>query len=154
MKIITDEEVYIQIKDLESLIRQNVILPKHVLYCFNRAKNRAFNDFLKFEDPMEIEFFRSIDWICDYNVLKDYSLDKLLELEQETLKDGVMKNANDDEETKQIIDLINSKTIQKYLSITDIYKIKIGISDIKLPTEYSKNKVSKLIKTMFNKKIG
>ena len=155
MKIITEEEVYVQFKDLDSLIRQNIVLPKYVFKCFNNVKKYNRNDFLRFEDPIDIEFFRNIDWICDYNELKNYSLDELLELEQKTLKSGVMKNINDDEETKKRVDIINDRIIQKYTCITDVYKIKTFQSDFELPSEYkSKNKVSQLVKNILNRRIG
>ncbi len=53
-------------------------------------------DFIEFNAPEEIEYFKSLDWIVDYNKVKDLSETKILTLGQKIAeeKNSIANNFN------------------------------------------------------------
>lgn len=87
MKIITSEAVYVQKNDIAFLNQTNLAIPASIfLKVFGNGvtiindKNRF--EFIKFEEESEIEFFRSLDWIVDYDSVKDLDESQIIELGQ------------------------------------------------------------------------
>ena len=88
MKIITDNAVYVQKNDIYYLQQTGLEMPASIFFMnlFDSDKV-VFDDinkykFVKFENPREIEFFNSIDWIIDYNEVKDLSEKEIIMLVQ------------------------------------------------------------------------
>lgn len=49
--------------------------------------NRNRYDFVEFDAPEEIEFFKGIDWMIDYNEVKDLSEEGIITLGQSIVKE-------------------------------------------------------------------
>ena len=82
MKIFKDKEVYVQAYDLAQINNYNAPHPSTLLTeRFNNNDYDAYLEegriFLKFSDPIEVEYFKMLDWIIDYNDIKDKSLQEL-----------------------------------------------------------------------------
>ena len=75
MKIITDNAAYVQLNDIAFLANSDKEMPASILMkvayepIIINNKNRF--QFVKFENQTEIDFFKSLDWLLDYNFLKD-----------------------------------------------------------------------------------
>ena len=78
MKIVTDKAVYIQKNDIIRLSQSYLNIPESVflqIYATGViiADDKDKYEFIKIEGDKEIDFFKSIDWIIDYNEVKDLS---------------------------------------------------------------------------------
>ena len=76
MKIVTNEAIYVQKNDLVFLNQTDIPIPASIfMKAFGKGAtiinyNNRF-DFVKFEDSKEIEFFKNMDFILDYDLVKD-----------------------------------------------------------------------------------
>lgn len=81
MKIITNNKIYVQKKDLAHLLE---IVALTNIMCPNSIMNNIFNptlimnrdeelDFVMYEGDEIISFFKELDYIVDYNEIKDLS---------------------------------------------------------------------------------
>lgn len=78
MKIITNDATYVQKRDIEYLYLAHEKIPSSIFVkVFGsgliRIDNTNRNDFVKFEDEVERDFFNNLDFIIDYNEVKDLS---------------------------------------------------------------------------------
>ncbi len=85
MKIITDDAAYVQKVDLSYLDSLDITKTQSIyLSVFDWGKTRltAANqyDFYKYDKKEDIEFFKNIDWMVDYDEVKDCSDDELIKL--------------------------------------------------------------------------
>ena len=85
MKIITNDKVYVQKGDLAFLTHTDLPIPASIfMKVFGDGiviiDNGNRFEFVKFENVDEIEFFRKLDWIIEYNSVKDLSEDEIIEL--------------------------------------------------------------------------
>ena len=85
MKIITDNAVYVQKNDIAYLNSADFAIPISVfMKVFGKGitiiddSNRY--DFVKFEDESDREFFKGLDWIIDYNEVKNLSEEQIVGL--------------------------------------------------------------------------
>lgn len=82
MKIIANDAVYVQKNDLFILNRTYLSMPVSIfMKIFDN--DIAINDsnrfeFVRFEETAEIEYFKNLDWIIDYNLVKDLSEKELM----------------------------------------------------------------------------
>ena len=93
MKIITDKAAYVQKNDLYYLDSTEVPKTRSIyLSVFNWGKTRLTKenqfDFYKYEEPEDIEYFKNIDWMVDYDEVKDCSCEELKRL-VEAIKDEI-----------------------------------------------------------------
>lgn len=92
MKIITNDAVYVQKNDLGFLSQSDVLIPASIfLEVFGKGvtiidNNNRF-DFVKFEDEVEIAFFKNLDWILDYDLVKDLSDSQIIKMYDAVLKE-------------------------------------------------------------------
>ena len=56
------------------------IITENAAYVQKNDNNRY--EFVKFEDKNEIEFFKNLDWMVDYNSVKDLNEEDFLNLEK------------------------------------------------------------------------
>lgn len=87
MKIITDNAAYVQMNDITFLNHCDLPIPASVF-----MKSFGFGifvvddsnryDFKEFNKPEDIEFFKNIDWMIDYNEVKDLSDEEHIALAQ------------------------------------------------------------------------
>lgn len=82
MKIITENCVYVQKNDLAYLQSSSLPIPAFVLlaivkdgFCVNNV-NRW--EFIKLEGENFIDYFKGLDWIADYNEIKDMDEKELI----------------------------------------------------------------------------
>lgn len=87
MKIITSEAVYVQKNDIGFLNHTDLAIPASIfLKVFGNGITIIDNsnrfEFVKFEEECEIEFFKNLDWIVDYDSVKDLDESQIIELAQ------------------------------------------------------------------------
>ena len=83
-------------------------------------------DFVKFDEESEIEFFKGLDWMIDYNEVKDLSEDEIIKLakniEKEREKIATTFNSMSKKEKNQHIDMVTKCDLLefKFYSLRDI----------------------------------
>ena len=146
MKIVTDNAVYIQNKDIIYLSRINVPVPSSL---FNQIYNDDIviiddlngNGFVKLDKDSEIQFFKSLDWIVDYQNVKDLNIDDFKKLKQKIINEknqiANQYNSMSDKERKENINIVNRFDLLEYKlqSLKEILNYKLGQLDIKMPKE-------------------
>ena len=174
MKIITDDAIYIQKNDItylnQYLSLNNLLIPTSIFEKVFGSNiviidNSNRYEFIKFDKPEEIEFFQGIDWIIDYNKVKDLSEKDIITLAKNIAeeKNGIAKRFNSmiPEKRKKNINMTFQYELLdfKIYSLRNILWFKQGHIKMDLPkwidfpNEVKQAKgVKKLIKTIFNKK--
>lgn len=144
MKIITDNAAYVQKKDIAYLSQTNIARPISIflkvfdLGAITIDENNK-NEFIKFDSQKDISFFRNIDWIIDYNEVKDLSEKEIIELGQSIAKEknsiAQKYNAMEIEEKAKNMNLVSQYELLdfKMNSLQEFYWFKHGHIDIKLP---------------------
>lgn len=149
MKIITNDAAYVQKNDLA----YSPLLPQSIfLKAFGNGitviddSNRY--DFVKFEEESEIEIFEKIDWMVDYNEVKDLSEDEIIKKAKKIGKErkeiATTFNSLAECERKYHNDMVTKCDLLefKFYSLRDILWLKQGHISIKLP-ENDKEKILK-----------
>lgn len=169
MKIITDNAVYVQKNDMIYLNQSDLAIPTSIfMKVFGNGivviddSNRF--EFVEFDAPEEIEFFKGIDWMIDYNKVKDLSEKEIIAFGQSIAEErnriAQKLNSMTQEEIKENMNMISQYELLdfKMYSLRDVLwfkqgKIKIELPEgVTLPTDFKQEKgIKKLIKTMFNK---
>ena len=76
MKIFNEEKskrvVYVQRNDLAMLDASSLVVPGSCLITGLVDDSNRY-DFVRFEDPRIVEFFKGIDWIVDYKAFRGKS---------------------------------------------------------------------------------
>ena len=90
MKIITDNEAFVQFNDLEFLQSTDLAIPASIfLKVFGNEitiiDDRNRYNFVRFTEAEDIEYFKQLDWMVDYNETKDLSEEELISLIEKTL---------------------------------------------------------------------
>lgn len=166
MKIITDNTVYVQKHDLIFLNHTGLPYPPSIaikVCSIVDDKNRY--DFVAFDKPEEIEFFKNIDWMIDYNAVKDLSEEEIIALGQRIVKErddiALKINSMSYKERKQNINMVSEWKLLKFkmYSLRDFLLFKKGHIKMELPEEVDfstgfiqEKGIRKLINTIFNKK--
>ncbi len=170
MKIITDSVAYVQKNDIAYLNLTDRAIPASIFMKLFGNGIVIINDsnryeFVEFEAPEEIEFFKSIDWMIDYNEVKDLSEEETIELacsiaeEQNSIAQRF--NSMTPEERENNMSMVSQCELLdfKIYSLRDVLWFKQGHIKMELPegvdfpTEIEQEKgIRKWIKTMFNKK--
>ena len=170
MKIITDSVAYVQKNDIAFLTQTDRAIPASIfMKVFGNGiviiddSNRY--EFVEFEAPEEIEFFKSIDWMIDYNEVKDLSEGETIALGQSIAeeKNNIAQRFNSmtPEERENNMSMVSQCELLdfKMYSLRDVLWFKQGHIKMELPegvdfpTGFGQEKgIRKLIKTMFNKK--
>ena len=170
MKIITHNAVYVQKNDIVNLNQTDLEIPTSIfIKIFGRGiviiddSNRY--EFIKFDAPEEIEFFRSIDWIIDYNEVKDLSEEEIIALGQSIVdeKNAIAHRFNSmpSEEREKNRDLVSQCDYLdfKMYSLRDVFWFKQGHIKMELPEGVDlpvglvqEKGIRKLLKNMFSKK--
>ena len=167
MKIITNEAVYVQMRDIIFLNLSDLPIPEFVIMKLFESNNDSVivdgsnrASFIKFDNENEIDYFEELDWIVDYNAVKDLSQDEL-----KSYRDRVAEERNtiaswfkllSEEEQDENYDLIDKCNLLDYKirSLDDISAFKNGELDIILPpdVEYPKDyKPLNIVEKVFRK---
>lgn len=174
MKIITDDAVYVQKNDItylnQYLSLSNLPIPSSIFEKVFGSNiiiidNSNRYEFIKFDKPEEIEFFQGIDWMIDYNKVKDLSEEEIIALAKSIAEENneIARRFNSmtPEERKKNINMAFQYELLdfKICSLRDILWFKQGHikmdlpKGIDFPNEVKQEKgIKKIIKTMFNKK--
>ena len=144
MKIITNDSVYIQKNDIAYLNMSNLPIPSSIfMKVFGNGvtiindSNRY--DFIKFNQQSEIEYFKGLDWMINYNEVKDLSEHEIVKLAKSIVKDQEQIantfNSMTEEERKNHTDMITKCDLLefKFYSLRDILWFKQGHISMKLP---------------------
>lgn len=170
MKIITSNSAFVQMNDLAYLNQSDLEIPASIFTkIFGNGiviiDNRNRYHFMEFKDPKEIEFFNAIDWMVDYNKVKDLSEKEIMELAQSIAekRDGIAQKFNSmtQEQRKKNMSMVSQCELLdfKFYSLRDFLWFKQGHikmtfpEEIELPTKLVQEKgAKKLIIDILNKK--
>lgn len=185
MKIITDNAIYVQRKDIGELLRSDMPMPGLISLLGNSSfsvfiNNLKGEEFIRFVEDDECQYFMNQDWILDLNEVKNLSFDELIKLGQKTSNErndiATKFNLLPENEKNELYDetMLTCKLLDyKVESIRDFILIKKGFiavswpTDVKVPddivvtpylkstTSEPKNKfnVFQLIKSKFKKNV-
>ncbi|MBO5138454.1 MAG: hypothetical protein J6B89_02310 [Bacilli bacterium] len=144
MKIITDNVAYVQKNDIACLNQTDLVIPASIfmkVFGYGRViiddSNRY--EFFEFEAPEEIEFFKVIDWMIDYNEVKDLSEEETIALGQSIVeeKNSIAQRFNSmtPEERKNNISMVSQCELLdfKIHSLRDVLWFKQGHIKMELP---------------------
>ena len=159
MKIVNDDCVYVQKKDICFLKSLNIFIPSSILDKANVSNNLSMDDnyFIKFTDRSDMDYFISLDFILDYNKMRDISEDKLNVLMEDALSEQddinfILSNV-DEAERNQYDDLIlRSKILEYKLDSLDFWSsFNQGYSLREIPYYNDKKKVKYNIKSLIRR---
>ena len=169
MKIITDNAVYVQKNDMIYLNQSDLEIPTSIfMKVFGGGvviiDDRNRYEFVEFNAPEEIEFFKGIDWMIDFNKVKDLSEKEIIAFGQSIAEErnriAQKLNSMTQEEIKENMNMVSQYELLdfKMYSLRDVLwfkqgNIKIELPEgVTLPADFKQEKgIKKLIKTMFNK---
>ena len=161
MKIITENAVYVQKNDIAYLHHTDLPIPASIFMKVFGNGIVIINDdnryeFEKFEDPSEIEFFNGLDWIIDYNSVKDLSDDEIIEMGQRIAqaKNQIAEqfNSMSKDERKKNLEMVTQCELLdfKMYSLRDILWFKQGHLKMTLPDK--EKGIQKLMRSFFPKR--
>lgn len=145
MKILTKDGIYVQKNDIAYLTQSDKSIPESIfLTVFGQGSYTIIDDsnryeFVKFTSTEEIEYLNALNWIVDYNSLKDLSTEELenkfneLADKRRALADKY--NNMSIEEKMKNIELVDECENLRYmmLNINDINLFKHGRLSMTLP---------------------
>ena len=144
MKVIYDNCVYVQKNDLAYLEASDLPIPASV---FTRVfgngitiiDDRNRYDFVLFKEKAEIDFFKGLDWMVDYNELKNLSEEEIIKLAENTNEERneivATYNSMPVEERQKHGDMVTKCDLLefKFYSLRDILWMKQGHISINIP---------------------
>lgn len=82
MKVFKNGKVYVQNEDLILILRSGELMPTSVLEKFYGngpviIVQDNMEDYVEFEETEQVEFFKRLDWIVDYDEVKNLSTEEL-----------------------------------------------------------------------------
>ena len=144
MKIIRDGSVFIQKGDMAVLSASDMPIPASIFMKFfdqdvviNDGKNRY--EFVEFNDESEIDFFKGLDWLIDYDEVKNLSGDDIQQLmyTTNTQRNVIAEKFNSmtPEEKENNQGMVNKCNLLLYKidSLRDFYWFKQGYIKMQLP---------------------
>lgn len=167
MKLYQNNVMYVQRKDIASLISSDIEIPGSIFArtfgmceasCVD-STNR--NDYIKFYETDEIDFFNSLDWIIDYNDIKDFDENQLIELGESIANKrkniAITFNKMDEHDKAANADMIVQCELLDYklASLSELIWTKRNKQSLKLPNGVDckvQNKEKKIVlKKILNK---
>ena len=151
------EKIYVQQNDLKILFDYEEQAIPHMIFqkFFTEIgffDSETLMEFIEFDDPIEVDFFKNLNWLIDYN---DYiQLDnRELKFQTQSISQEIAKileNYDNTEDEEEKYWLLQECNLKKYMleCINEIFELKIGQSEIVLP-----NFSEKQIKENFLKKL-
>ena len=144
MKIITEDAVYVQKNDIAFLTHTDIRIPSSIfMKVFGDGVVIIGNsnrwEFVKFEGKDEIEFFKQLDWIIDYNNVKNLNEEEFIKMGQLIVeeKNKIAKEYNEmsiEECQKNYNMVLQYEMLEhKMYSLRDILWFKKGQLEMDLP---------------------
>lgn len=158
MKVFKNGKVYVQNEDLILILRSGELMPTSVLEKFYGngpviVVQDNMEDYVEFEETDQVEFFKRLDWIVDYDEVKNLSLEELEKLYDAT-KDEIVKIRNKYSDLSQNDDCYEKDSIRfellgnKLYSLSKIQYFKARKLELALPNETG---ICRLIRKFKNK---
>lgn len=148
MKIITNDAVYVQKNDLAFLNTTDLPIPACVFIKFFGVGSTIIDinryEFVKFTDIEAIEYFKKLDWIIDYNEVKELNEEETkevaLSINEKYEKIALTFNSLNEEEQKENMNMVRQAQFLefKFYSLRDILWFKQGHIKMELPEEHTK----------------
>lgn len=164
MKIFKDNKVYVQKNDIAYLNHTDIAIPASIFTkVFGGGiviiDDRNRYDFIEFDLPEEVKFFEELDWIVNYDDVKDLEDNEIINLGQNLAneKNTMAKrfNSMSNKEKEANMDLVIKCELMdfKIYSLRDILWFKQGHIKMTLPGEESQNGkgIKNKIKSIFRK---
>lgn len=160
MKIICEDKVYIQKKDILSIKEFCIYVPNKIIFdelnlrsYFNKINKY---DFVCYESEEEIEFIKSLDWVLDYEEFKNLSFKKLIKVchklskeEDKVFKEFYSMSIKDRKENKHMI--LECKMLNyKKNSIIDLLQKKKEENELNIYKQLEKKEDNKVKKILLN----
>ena len=146
MKIVTDDAVYVQKNDIAYLNSLKMSIPSSIVnkvykdgICIIDFYNK--HDFIKFDEEDDMEYFRNLDWMIDYNEVRSLSEKEMILLARKVAKEeenlAHKFNSMSDEDKHNNLGIINECELLefKFYSIRDLLWFKQGHITINLPDD-------------------
>lgn len=158
MKVFKNGKVYVQNEDLILILRSGELMPTSVLEKFYGngpviVVQDNMEDYVEFEETDQVEFFKRLDWIVDYDEVKNLSIEELEKLYDDT-KDEMVKIRNKYSDLSQNDDCYEKDSIRfellgnKLYSLSKIQYFKARKLELALPNETG---ICRLIRKFKNK---
>ena len=158
MKVFKNGKVYVQNEDLILILRSGELMPTSVLEKFYGngpviIDQDNMEDYVEFEETDQVEFFKRLDWIVDYDEVKNLSTEELEKLYDDT-KDEMVKIRNKYSDLSQNDDCYEKDSIRfellgnKLYSLSKIQYFKARKLELALPNETG---ICRLIRKFKNK---
>ena len=133
------EKLYIQREDLMNLT-DSTFVPQSIYdkYKFSLI-DKDLKDFIEFSDPKEIDYLNSFDFILDYRVYQEKTIEELTELGkhyEKKLNDMAItynNMSNKKRKDNYLLKKEHDHLTYKFYSIIYMLKVKKGITTIPLP---------------------
>lgn len=144
MKIITSNAVYVQKNDIGFLNQTDLPIPASIfMKVFGKGVTIIDNsnrfEFVKFEEESEIEFFRNLDWIIDYDLVKGLGEEQIIELgqgiaqEKNTIAQTFNAMSDDKRRANEHLVYECERLDFKMYSLRDVLRFKQGHIQFALP---------------------
>ncbi|MBD9106308.1 hypothetical protein EGP99_00675 [bacterium] len=158
MKVFKNGKVYVQNEDLILILRSGELMPTSVLEKFYGngpviIVQDNMEDYVEFEETDQVEFFKRLNWIVDYDEVKNLSTEELEKLYDDT-KDEMVKIRNKYSDLSQNDDCYEKDSIRyellgnKLYSLSKIQYFKARKLELALPNETG---ICRLIRKFKNK---
>ena len=138
MKIFKEGKVYVQKNDMVYVNHSDMAIPASIFMKLfgdeiTIIDNSNRYDFIEFSEPSEVEFFKGIDWLLDFEDVKDLTEEEIIELGQSVAaeKNEIAKKFNElpEDERRAQYDEAIQKMDQydfKMYSLRDVIMYKRG----------------------------
>ncbi len=158
MKVFKNGKVYVQNEDLILILRSGELMPTSVLEKFYGngpviIVQDNMEDYVEFEETDQVEFFKRLDWIVDYDEVKNLSTEELEKIIND-VRDEMVKIKNKYSDLSQNDDCYEKDSIRyellgnKLYSLSKIQYFKARKLELALPNETG---ICRLIRKFKNK---
>ena len=148
MKIFKDNSVYVQMNDLVKLLTLSSGIPDSIMKKFYTEDEITIDDnnrfdFIKFDAPEEVFFFKRQDWIIDYDNYKDLDDEKLekiaheLYLSSESVVNKFNSLSKEEQNSEYGKQMLIEHVIKRHIihDLRHLSDYKLGIMNMTLPGE-------------------
>ncbi len=153
MKINQNNRLYIQRIDLLYIYESFSVIPASIYERTIKKKHFITDknkyEFIEFTNPDEISYLDSIDWIIDYNEVKELKPEEILQLDKEIASQEIeliakIRNMNNEDISNNLNMISKHHQIQlKRQSLRDVLWYKLGYINMTLPKEVPTKKLEK-----------
>ena len=158
MKVFKNGKVYVQNEDLILILRSGELMPTSVLEKFYGngpviIVQDNMEDYVEFEETDQVQKFKRLDWIVDYDEVKNLSTEELEKIIND-VRDEMVKIKNKYSDLSQNDDCYEKDSIRyellgnKLYSLSKIQYFKARKLELALPNETG---ICRLIRKFKNK---